>query len=191
MRMLDIALAFLILAIALTSGGCLLRHQSRGAMLFHDSATTEELDAWVASMKGATPHASMFNLWKWWQDNGTYVPDGIINYPRDPRVTYKIKTGNCNDTSFLFTYAAKRMAQFDECYFATVVSVHSVCLVKIGDFWYHFSNWNTGIYGPFADKDEAANTVSPGRKFALWSDDLTLIEWNRMVARAAAEEVSK
>jgi hypothetical protein len=54
--------------------------------------TTEELDAWVASMKGATPHDSMRNLWQWWQDNGTYVPDGVINYPRDPRVTYTIKT---------------------------------------------------------------------------------------------------
>jgi len=176
-------LALLLVASSLVTGGCLLRHESRAALLFHDSVTTEELDAWVASMKGATPHDSMRNLWQWWQDNGTYVADGVINYPRDPRVTYKIKTGNCNDTSYLFTYAAKRMAQFDEVYFATVVSVHSVCLVRTGDFWYHFSNWTPGVYGPFADKDAAANTVSPGRKFALWSDDLTLVEWNRMVGK--------
>lgn len=173
-------------------GGCsLVRQQSRGALLFHDSVTTEELDSWVASMKGETPHDSMRNLWKWWQDNGTYSADGIINYPRDPRVTLEIRWGNCNDTSYLFTYAAKRMEQFDEVFFAVVVNVHAVCLVRIGDFWYHFSNWDTGIYGPFADKDAAANTVSPGRKFALYSDDLDLIKWQRMVARAAAEGVSK
>ena len=72
-----------------------------------------------------------------------------------------------------------------------IVGVHAVCLVRIGDFWYHLSNWDTGIYGPFANADAAAETVSPGRKFALYSDDLDLIKWQRMVARAAAEEVSK
>jgi hypothetical protein len=185
------AILVVIMVAALLAGGCpLVRHQSRGALLFHDSVTTEELDSWVASVKGATPHDSMRNLWQWWQDNGTYVADGIINYPRDPRVTYAIKWGNCNDTSFLFTYAAKRMSQFDEVFFAVVVGVHAVCLVRIGDFWYHFSNWKPGIYGPFATQDDAAETVSPGRKFALYSDDLDLIKWQRMVARAAAKEVS-
>ena len=174
MRSLIVALA----AAGLLGGCGVFRPFRENVAVLQDRATQEEFDAWADSMKGADAFSTAQNLAAWGKANITYVADGVVDYPRDYLVTFKRRSGDCDDFSSMYMAALMR-AGFD----ADLLSVwhsgggHAVCAFKHGNFYYHISNWSDMVWGGAADRRALSSTVySDWTRYVVRNFDMEEIE---------------
>lgn len=151
-----------ILAALLFLSGCLFRTVQRMDAAFSDPVSEAEFQQWAT--QNTSPGNVYNSLWKlndWAGKNMTYVADGPIDVPRDPRVTLRILQGDCDDHSWLYAKALEYIGVSPR-----LVSVfragggHTVCAVTLPSGIYHISNW-AGVYGPYADDRALADSIHP------------------------------
>lgn len=92
-------------------------------------------------------------------DDFVYAEDGI-DYPKHPRTTLAVMTGDCDDFSTLIHAILSRVLPEFEPTIVAVYNIHTVCRVTIGGKFYHVSNW-PGIWGPYESMRDFCYSVNP------------------------------
>lgn len=177
MKRLAVLLALLVLPLA---HGCgVFRPFRENVAVFQERATEAEFAAWAESMRGADAYTSAQNLAAWGKASMVYEADGFINYPRHYLVTFKRRSGNCNDFSSMYMAALMRLG-----YDAQMLSVfrsqtegHAVCAFQQGGLFYHISNWYGFVAGyNVSTMRDLAATVYPDWAFCrVWDFDMNQV----------------
>lgn len=140
-------------------GGCgVFRPVGENIAEIQPRASQEEFDAWAMSMKGGNILETAANLNAWATANITYTPDGLIDYPKAARVTFKIRQGDCDDFAALYAEALMRNGSTGDvkifCAYPPSKRGHAVALFRGNDgLDHHISNWPDvrGGVAPLAD----------------------------------------
>ena len=135
-------LALILLMILMVAGtGCspLQMFRKASATVTFAKVSQAELDQFVEDMKDNTLLGVLVNLKSFFLHKMKYVPDGIIDYPRDPRVTLLLKSGDCDDAASLALYVLRKLG-YDNAVMVSVFSHtegHSYCYID----GYAIGNW--------------------------------------------------
>lgn len=156
-------IAAFLTACVLSVYGCgVFRPLRENLAVFQEKADQAEFDAWANSMRGANIIETAMNMSAWAQANMVYKPDGVIDYPRDYLVTFKLRSGDCDDFSSMFMAALMRNGSTGDARLMSVRkpgSGHAVCAFRAENgLLYHISNW-PGLRGGYETYKELASTV--------------------------------